>query len=119
MQAIIERYVRSSLGGDLYDKAFECLSQLRQAAVSEDEAPTFNKFLEHLKSLYSTGPHQGFFAMLVKAKFSLITKQESEISSVVTPAEAEAFLKEACIQPKPAEKANPKKKDDDDFDLID
>lgn len=29
MQAIIERYVRSSLSGDLYDKAFECLSQLR------------------------------------------------------------------------------------------
>lgn len=93
MQAIIERYVRSSLNGDLYDKAFECLSQLRQAAVSEDEAPTFNTFLEKLKDMYSSGPHQGFFEMLVKEKCSLITKQESEISSVVTPEEAAAFLK--------------------------
>ena len=49
MQQVIERYIRCSLNGDLYEKALECLINLREAAVQEDEAPTFNKFLEKIK----------------------------------------------------------------------
>jgi ATP-dependent DNA helicase 2 subunit 2 len=61
MQAIIERYIRSSLNGDLYEKAFECLLELRLACISEDEAPTFNQFLGKLKDLFSFGAHREFF----------------------------------------------------------
>jgi ATP-dependent DNA helicase 2 subunit 2 len=49
IQAIIERYVRCSLKGDLYEKAFDCLTQMREACISEDEAPVFNKFMDKLK----------------------------------------------------------------------
>lgn len=118
MQQVIERYVRSSLNGDLYEKAFDCMNELRQASVKEDEAPTFNKFLEKIKDTYADGPHSEFFRMLKKNKFSLITKNESEISSVVTPEEAEEFLNKLAAKPVP-EKAKPKAKGEDDFDLLD
>lgn len=49
IQSVIERFIRSSLNGDLYDKALETLKAFREAGVSEDEAPTFNKFLEKIK----------------------------------------------------------------------
>ena len=88
MKEIIERYVRSSLNGDLYEKAFECLQELRKAAIAEDEAPNFNSFMHKIKDNFSFGAHGGFFSMLQKAKLSLITSEESEISSVVTKQEA-------------------------------
>lgn len=118
MQQVIDRYVRCSLNGDLYQKALECLNQLRNAAVSEDEAPTFNKFMEKLKDQYSEGSHKEFFRMLQKHNLSLITNQESEISSVITPEEAKAFLTTALV--KPAEHPKPpKKQEEDDYDLLD
>lgn len=46
MREIIDRYVRGSIGGDIYDKAVECLLALRESCVSEDEAPVFNRFME-------------------------------------------------------------------------
>ena len=84
MQAIIERYVRCSLNGDLYQKAFDCLIQMREACINEDEAPIFNKFMDKVKDLFAIGPHMDFFGMLAKNKFTLITNEESEISSAVT-----------------------------------
>lgn len=93
MRTIVERYVRCSLNGDLYMKALECLRAIREACVKEDEAPTFNQFMAGLKDKFGHGAHQEFFAILVKEKLSLITFEESEISSVVTKAEAQEFLK--------------------------
>ena len=92
MKAIIERYIRCSLKGDLYEKALDCLKELRQACVSEDEAAIFNQFMARVKEHYGKGSHSAFFSLLVKNKISLITCHESELSSVVTPKEAEEFL---------------------------
>ena len=115
MQAIIERYVRCSLNGDLYQKAFDCLTQMREACINEDEAPIFNKFMDKVKDLFAVGPHMDFFGMLAKNKFTLITKEESEISSAVTQAEANEYLKVNAQKPKekPQNKA-----DGEDLDLI-
>jgi ATP-dependent DNA helicase 2 subunit 2 len=93
MKDIIDRYIRGSINGDIYDKALECLLELRQACVSEDEAPFFNKFMETLKEKYSHDTHKDFFGLLIKMKLSLITSAESELSSIVTAQEAENFLK--------------------------
>lgn len=79
----------------------ECLRSFRDAGVTEDEAPTFNKFLEKIKDTHASGPHHGFFAMMVKEKLSLITKEESEISSIITAQEAADFLKVIASKPKP------------------
>lgn len=119
MQQVIDRYVRCSLNGDLYEKAIDCLSQLRNAAVTEDEAPTFNKFMEKLKDTYATGPHKEFFQMMRKGKLSLITRDESEISSVVTKDEADSFFSLHNIKPVQSAPVVPKKKDDEDYDLLD
>ena len=43
---MIKRQVDASIGGDLFDKAMECLLSLREGCVREDEAESFNKFLE-------------------------------------------------------------------------
>lgn len=53
MRDVIERYVRGSLNGDIYEKALDCLLELRKAAISEDEAPFFNKFMATLKEKFS------------------------------------------------------------------
>jgi ATP-dependent DNA helicase 2 subunit 2 len=66
MQSIIERYIRCSLNGDLYDKAMDCLKQVRASCIAEDEAPNFNRFMQKIKDKYSIGPHASFFALLVK-----------------------------------------------------
>jgi hypothetical protein len=51
--------------------------------------------------------------MLVSSKLSLITENESQISSRVTVAEAREFLQEEMIQP--AKKKVVKKDQDDDL----
>lgn len=99
MQAIIERYIRQSLNGDLYEKALECLIALRKACVTEDEAPIFNKFLEKVKDLFAHGPSRAFFQLLVNNNLSLITKGESAISSIVTDEQARNFLKLDEVRP--------------------
>ena len=38
MQNLIERFVKNSLKGDLYQKAIECLQALRESCIKEDEA---------------------------------------------------------------------------------
>lgn len=74
-----------SLKGDLFDKALECMKTLREACVKEDEAPSFNKFAERIKTLaYKTASEtENFFQLMADAKLTLITKHESSISSVV------------------------------------
>lgn len=93
LRDIIDRYVRGSTNGDLHPKALEMLIELRKACVNEDEAPFFNKAITGYKAKYSRGPQAGFWLLVTKEKISLITCQESEFSSVVTPKEAEDFLK--------------------------
>jgi ATP-dependent DNA helicase 2 subunit 2 len=61
MQNLIERFVKNSLKGDLYGKAIECLITLRESCVKEDEAASFNKFMDRIKKIFSKGSHKGFF----------------------------------------------------------
>lgn len=119
MRDVIDRYIRGSINGDIYDKAIECLLTLRNSCVSEDEAPLFNKFLEQLKDRYSRGHHKDFFAALVRQKVSLITYVESELSSIVTPEEAEQFLTLAPATTNSPDTQAPRTKQDADFDLLD
>jgi hypothetical protein len=75
---MIKRQVDASIGGDLFDKAIECLLSLREGCVREDEAESFNKFLELLAK------NEDFFAIIKQHRCSLITKEESAMSSTVT-----------------------------------
>ena len=65
---------------------------LREACVAEDEAQKFNLFMEMIKKRYTVGANKEFFEMVRKERVSLITKDESSISSTITKQEAEQFL---------------------------
>ena len=64
MRNIIERYIKSSIQGDIYEKALDCLKVLREVCVKEDEAAVFNQFLQKVKQNHSNGEHLNFFKML-------------------------------------------------------
>lgn len=53
MQRMIMRLVDESVRGNFFDKALECLREMRKACISEDEPDVFNKFLHHLKEKYN------------------------------------------------------------------
>ena len=42
MEKMIKRFIESSMGGDLFDKALQCLQALREGCAKEDEAESFN-----------------------------------------------------------------------------
>ena len=50
MQKMIERIINVSLKGDLFGKAIDCLKELRNACVDEDEAPKFNRFAQKIRN---------------------------------------------------------------------
>ena len=93
MQKMIERFISTSLKGDLFAKAIECLKELRQACIAEDEAPSFNRFAYRIRSMYSKGDEKSnFFLRVIEERISLITKHESKLSSLVEQQEANEFL---------------------------
>ena len=77
MEKMIKRFIDSSMNGDLYDKALECLIAMREGCVKEDEAESFNTLAQVLKR------NPDFFVKMQQAKCSLITKIESALSSNV------------------------------------
>jgi hypothetical protein len=98
MQAMIERFIKNSLKGDLYGKAIECLRQMRQTCIQEDEAKKYNDFMRRIKSIFGRpgGSYMDFFTMLVDEdqsnRLTLITQKESTISSDVTEGEASKVI---------------------------
>jgi uncharacterized protein YeaO (DUF488 family) len=89
---MVERFIKNSLKGDLYSKAIDCIAQMRQTCIQEDEAQKYNDFMRRVKRSFAKGSYMDFFKMLVEAdkaqRLTLITQKESTISSDVTEAEA-------------------------------
>ena len=92
MQTMVERFIKNSLKGDLFSKAIDCIAQMRQTCIQEDEAQKYNEFIRRIKRSFAKGSYMDFFKMLVEAdktqRVTLITQKESTISSDVTEAEA-------------------------------
>lgn len=55
IQKIILRLVDESLQGSFYEKAIDCLKEMRNACISQEEPDQFNAFLRFLKERYSEG----------------------------------------------------------------
>ena len=93
MQKMIERFISMSLKDDLFAKAIDCLRELRQACIDEDEAPSFNRFAYRIRNTYSKGDESSnFFLRVVTEGITLITKHESKLSSLIEQQEANEFL---------------------------
>jgi len=93
MIKLIEKFIEESFQGNLYDKALDCLQELRKGCVEEDEAPAFNDFLELCKDRYANSKHQKFWQKVVNHGVTLIDSNESD-SSTITLDEAKKFLME-------------------------
>ena len=61
MSKVIFKLIVGSVKGDLFEKAFECLTMLRETCVTEDEAQRFNDFLEKIKLDHSSKGKSDFF----------------------------------------------------------
>ena len=100
MEKMIKRLIDSSMNGDLFDKAFDCLKTMREGCVEEDEAESFNTLAKQLKNRYPD-----FFKKMQQQQCSLITKSESHLSSKLEQSEANDFLTQAprmIVAPKTA-----------------
>lgn len=91
MSKMIERFVNTSLKGDLFDKAIECMKELRAASITEDEAPSFNRFAANIKKLFGNPPNNAFFEKVKACGISLITKHET-FSSTLDTIDAQDYL---------------------------
>lgn len=87
MEKLIRRLIVTSMNGDLYEKALECLQSMREGCVREDEAESFNQLARQLKKTYIS-----FFHCMQRANCSLITRHESALSSIVEQEEANEFI---------------------------
>mmetsp|Transcript_32113 Transcript_32113/g.31515 ORF Transcript_32113/g.31515 Transcript_32113/m.31515 type:complete len:169 (-) Transcript_32113:15-521(-) len=91
MRQIILDFIRHSTGGDMYEKALECLRKMRESSKDNDEAEQFNNFVTELKARFSVGMHQDFYETMRTQNIGLITKDES-FKSKITKEEADEFF---------------------------
>lgn len=72
MTNIIRKFIVESFQGNLYEKALQCLVELRKACIDEDEAPAFNQFLTELKDKFSKGKYGPFWDKVLEFLFWLL-----------------------------------------------
>ena len=91
MCAIITTLVTNSFGKRDYDKAYECLQVLREAAAKEDESEAFNMYMHRLKETCDPGNpdsrRKDYWDMLKEKQMTLINSEEAP-DSHVSPDEA-------------------------------
>lgn len=93
MGAIVDRLVQESIRSSYYEKALECLGELRRGAVEDDEPALFNEILRSMRDRYSSGQHAAFWRSIVRRGITLISNTENS-TSLVTEEASRAFLKE-------------------------
>ncbi|XP_053328065.1 X-ray repair cross-complementing protein 5 [Spea bombifrons] len=100
-----------------YAKSIGCITALRAEAVRLSQVRIFNDFLQVLKEKVEGGALKEFWEIIVQDGVSLITREESEGSSV-TPAEAKMFLAETEKKPEDTSMVDEDGDVDDLLDMI-
>ncbi|KAJ3009384.1 X-ray repair cross-complementing protein 5 [Thoreauomyces humboldtii] len=118
MCAVITELVTQSFGSQLYDKAFSCLTTLRQASIVYEEPLPFNTWLTTLKSSLSTAgdhsDHSAFWDRVRAANISLI-KHSEHSESKVTEEEADEFIRKEQESATPAVVETAEEDEEDDL----
>ncbi|KAM9991022.1 hypothetical protein ACTFIY_007074 [Dictyostelium cf. discoideum] len=99
MKERILQLVNDSLRDQYYQKAFECIKELRVGCIRESEAEQFNGFLKEMRSLFQSKKRDDFWqyitadvtSILAEKSINLITQDECD-SSEVTQEELDQFL---------------------------
>jgi ATP-dependent DNA helicase 2 subunit 2 len=96
MGAIIEEYVRSSVGDSSYNKAVEALRVMREELVELEEPEMYNQFIKHLKEALLSGKLGGerreLWWKVRVSRLGLVDETLSEVSKV-TEEQAKDFYK--------------------------
>lgn len=116
MQKRVKQLVTDSFGPQFYGKALDCLKALRQQSIKKSEPTLYNNFMKKFKDFLIEKGRRDFWEMIVDDKQALITKTESEDSSV-SLGEAKDFIAEK-VEAVKAE-SQPPAAGDDAEDLLD
>ncbi|KAM9977506.1 hypothetical protein ACTFIR_011373 [Dictyostelium discoideum] len=121
MKERILQLVNDSLRDQYYQKAFECIKELRVGCIRESEAEQFNVFLKEMRSLFQSKKRDDFWqyitadvtSILGEKSINLITQDECD-SSEVTQEELDQFLDKKVKQfnPPPITNVNTDSVDD-------
>lgn len=90
MKGIIMRLVEQSFQGNTYVKALECLKNLRQGCLDEDEVDDFNNFMQQRVVVFQRS-NPDFWNHIVQQGITLISSRESDRSRV-TAQQANDYL---------------------------
>jgi ATP-dependent DNA helicase 2 subunit 2 len=81
LKEIIVKFILESFKGSYYIKSIECIKQLRDACVEEDEVDLFNEFLETLRQEFPKEKFMDFWRLLIDNRITLISSIENMKSS--------------------------------------
>eukprot|EP01080_Neovahlkampfia_damariscottae_P000481 gene481-6891_t len=93
MGKIIFKLIQDSIEDQYYEKSVDCIKELRNGCIKEEESDKFNQFLKKLKTSYSKGKRSDFWSLIQKEKISIISQDECP-SSDLTSVECSKFLTE-------------------------
>ncbi|EGC29713.1 hypothetical protein DICPUDRAFT_158675 [Dictyostelium purpureum] len=94
MKERIIQLVNDSLKEQYYQKAFECIKELRNGCIRESEADSFNSFIKDIRSLYENKKKDDFWKYITTNQpyaINLISEDECDSSSI-SKDEANEFL---------------------------
>ncbi|KYQ93240.1 ATP-dependent DNA helicase [Tieghemostelium lacteum] len=91
MRSRIQQLVSDSLKDQYYQKAIECIKELRVGCIKESESDAFNSFLKEIRQLYESKKKDDFWQLIMSNSITLINEEESD-SSDITVEESIQFL---------------------------
>jgi len=77
MQDIIIKFILESFKGSYYIKSIECIKELRDACLDEDEVLLFNDFLEKLRHDFPKEKFMDFWRLFIDNRINLISNKEN------------------------------------------
>ncbi len=81
MKTIIVKFILESFKGSYYIKALDCLKELREACIQEDEVELFNSFMEEFRQNFPKEKFVDLWRLISDNKITLISNGENKNSS--------------------------------------
>eukprot|EP01132_Coremiostelium_polycephalum_P004803 gene4803-5989_t len=98
MKGRIVQLVNDSLKDQFYQKAIDCVKELRFGCIRESESESFNLFLQEIRGYYEGKKRDDFWQKIITNSITLINENESD-SSTVSEKESREFLENKTKAP--------------------
>jgi ATP-dependent DNA helicase 2 subunit 2 len=80
MKSIIIKFILESFKGSYYIKALDCLKELREACIQEDEVELFNSFMDEFRQNFPKEKFVDLWRLIADNKITLISNAEHKNS---------------------------------------